>query len=309
VKRLRIVTRQSKLAIWQAEFVAAELQRFHPDIAISIKTIKTQGDKILNLPLAKIGGKGLFVKELEYSLLEESADIAVHCMKDIPVQLLAGLQIATILKRDDPRDVLVSAKGYTVDSLPHKARVGTSSLRRQAQLLRMRPDLQIIPLRGNIDTRLNKLITENFDAIVLAAAGLQRLQFLEKYNHVFLDEMLPAVGQGALGLECRTSDIATQEIIAVLHDIDTANCILAERSMNVMLEGGCEAPIGGFAFIANDSLVLQGLVASIDGQTLIQEKMIGAKVEAEQLGKTLGSRLLSKGAKTLLADLQREKRS
>ncbi|MEW4983570.1 MAG: hydroxymethylbilane synthase [Cycloclasticus sp.] len=301
---IRIATRKSPLALWQAEHVAKLLKASHPTLNIELVKMITQGDKILDTPLAKIGGKGLFVKELEQGMLNGDAEIAVHSMKDVPAQLPDGLEISAILSREDPRDAFVSNTYSTIDDLPQGAIVGTSSLRRQCQLLSMRPDLQIQSLRGNVNTRLQKLDNGEYDAIILAAAGLIRLGFESRIKTALaVDTMLCAIGQGAIGVECREDDVATKALIKCLHDDATATRVRAERAMNYTLEGGCQAPIAGHARINGDLLILDGLVAEPDGSVIITEQLEGPLEKAEEMGKTVANRLLAGGAKDILDKL------
>jgi len=301
---IRIATRRSPLALWQAEHVAKLLKKSHPDIQIELVKMITQGDKILDTPLAKIGGKGLFVKELEQGMLNGDADIAVHSMKDVPALLPEGLEISAILYREDPRDAFVSNQYATIEELPKGAVVGTSSLRRQCQLLEMRPDLIIKSLRGNVNSRLQKLDDGNYDAIILAAAGLIRLGFEARIKTALpVSTMLSAIGQGAIGIECRNNDEATKSLIECLHDEETATRICAERAMNLTLEGGCQAPIAGHAKIQNGLLQLSGLVAEPDGSLMITEQLEGPVENAEQIGITIANRLLAGGAKEILDKL------
>lgn len=301
---IRIATRKSPLALWQAEHVAKLLKASHPTLDIELVKMITQGDKILDTPLAKIGGKGLFVKELEQGMLNGDAEIAVHSMKDVPAQLPDGLEISAILSREDPRDAFVSNTYSTIDDLPQGAIVGTSSLRRQCQLLNMRPDLQIQSLRGNVNTRLQKLDNGEYDAIILAAAGLIRLGFESRIKTALaVDTMLCAIGQGAIGIECREDDMATKALIKCLHDDATATRVRAERAMNYTLEGGCQAPIAGHARINGDLLILDGLVAEPDGSVIITEQLEGPLEKAEQMGETIANRLLAAGAKDILDKL------
>lgn len=301
---IRIATRKSPLALWQAEHVAKLLKASHPTLNIELVKMITQGDKILDTPLAKIGGKGLFVKELEQGMLNGDAEIAVHSMKDVPAQLPDGLEISAILSREDPRDAFVSNTYSTIDDLPQGAIVGTSSLRRQCQLLSMRPDLQIQSLRGNVNTRLQKLDNGEYDAIILAAAGLIRLGFESRIKTALaVDTMLCAIGQGAIGVECREDDVATKALIECLHDDATATRVRAERAMNYTLEGGCQAPIAGHARINGDLLILDGLVAEPDGSVIITEQLEGPLEKAEEMGKTIANRLLAGGAKDILDKL------
>ena len=301
---IRIATRKSPLAMWQAEHVASELKRVHPEIEIEIVGMTTQGDKILDTPLAKIGGKGLFIKELEQGLLSDQADIAVHSMKDVPVEFPEGLHLAVIMQREDPRDAFVSNTYKTIDELPQGACVGTSSLRRQSQLAEQRPDLVIKSLRGNVNTRLRKLDEGEYDAIILAAAGLIRLGFQERITAFIAPEQsLPAIGQGAVGIECRSDDERVNKLIAPLHHQDTASCVLAERAMNQRLNGGCQVPIAGYAMLENGELWLRGLVGEPDGSRIIRGEVDGKPEEAEAMGEGLAERLLEWGADRILEAL------
>ncbi|PCI20117.1 MAG: hydroxymethylbilane synthase [Piscirickettsiaceae bacterium] len=301
---IRIATRRSPLALWQAEHVATQLTKNHPQLKIELVKMVTQGDKILDTPLAKIGGKGLFVKELEQGMFNGDADIAVHSMKDVPAVLPEGLCIAATLFREDPRDAFVSNNYASINDLPTGAIVGTSSLRRQCQLLQQRPDLVIKSLRGNVNTRLNKLDNGDYDAIILAAAGLIRLGFEERIKRAIpVTEMLPAIGQGAIGIECRTDDQQTLSLISCLHDPTSAARVIAERAMNLTLEGGCQAPIGGHAKIDGDMIHLHGLVAEPDGSVIITEQLEGAIEDAANIGTIVAERLLKGGAKTILDKL------
>ncbi len=301
---IRIATRKSPLAMWQAEHVAAALKAAHPGIRVELLGMSTQGDKILDTPLAKIGGKGLFVKELEQGMLEGSADIAVHSMKDVPVELPQGLHLPVIMEREDPRDAFVSNDYASLDELPRGARVGTSSLRRQCQLMARRPDLELLPLRGNVNTRLRKLDEGEYDAIILAAAGLIRLEFGGRIRaFIEPEQSLPAIGQGAVGIECRADDERVNALIAPLHHADTASRVLAERAMNNRLEGGCQVPIAGHALLEGDELWLRGLVGSVDGKVIVRGEIRGHRDQAETLGVTLAERLLADGADEILKSL------
>ena len=301
MKTIRIATRKSALALWQAEYVKAELLRHHPNLTVELVPMSTQGDKILDTPLAKIGGKGLFVKELEQAMLEDRADIAVHSMKDVPVEFPDGLMLHTICPRENPQDAFVSNQFKTLDELPHGAVVGTSSLRRQCQLKALRPDLTVRDLRGNVNTRLAKLDNGEFAAIILAAAGLIRLGFESRIASLLPVELsLPANGQGAVGIECRSDDIAVQQLLAPLEHAPTRACVLAERAMNRKLQGGCQVPIGAFAVIEADSLWLRGLVGAVDGSEIIRHQLRGPVAEAEQLGTALAEHLLAQGAGRIL---------
>lgn len=308
---LTIATRKSALALWQAEHVKALLEKLHPGLEVQLLGMSTQGDRILDVPLAKIGGKGLFVKELENALYDGRADIAVHSMKDVPMRLPDGLTLGAILERESPFDAFVSPQYERFADLPQGAIVGTSSLRRQCQLLARRPDLDIRSLRGNVNTRLAKLDAGEFDAIILASSGLIRLGFEDRIrHHMDVSDMLPAVGQGALGIECRSDDPQTLALIAPLIDQDTTCCVAAERAFNRHLEGGCQVPIAGFAQLSpagqgtstgnNSLLTLEGLVGSLDGSRILQAQISGPVDDAEALGQALGEQLLSQGAGELL---------
>lgn len=289
------------MALWQAEYVRDRLLAAHPGLRVELLKMSTQGDKILDSPLAKIGGKGLFVKELEDGLLSGRADIAVHSMKDVPVELPAGLHLPVICEREDPRDAYVSNTFSTFNTLPQGARVGTSSLRRQCQIMLRRPDIQILTLRGNVNTRLAKLDAGEFDAVILAAAGLKRLGFEQRITAYLDTEVsLPAIGQGAVGIECRSDDAEINKLIAVLDDRDTHTRVSAERAMNHRLEGGCQVPIGGHAVLDGDTLHLRGLVGAPDGSRVIRGEISGPRTDAEKLGVALADELLGKGAAAIL---------
>ncbi|HEX4975148.1 MAG TPA: hydroxymethylbilane synthase [Pseudomonadales bacterium] len=299
---IRIATRRSALALWQAEFVKAQLQARHPGLKVELVEMVTQGDKILDVPLAKIGGKGLFVKELEQALLHGEADIAVHSMKDVPMELPDGLELYAICEREDHRDALVSNTYASLDALPQGALLGTSSLRRQCQLSALRPDLTIKSLRGNVNTRLDKLDAGQFDAIVLAAAGLIRLNLQSRIRQ-FIDETLclPACGQGAVGIECRSDDDTVKALLAPLNHPATALTVQAERAFNRRLEGGCQVPIGAFAVLNGEALNLRGLVGQPNGRLVIRGEISGPANQAQQLGFELADRLLAQGADKILA--------
>ncbi|WP_218954779.1 hydroxymethylbilane synthase [Acinetobacter sp. YH12085] len=301
---LKIATRQSPLALWQAEHIRARLEALHANLKVELVTFVTQGDKILDTPLAKIGGKGLFVKELEAALLDGRADLAVHSMKDVPMALPEGLSLAVICEREDPLDAFVSNTYNSFDELPQGAKVGTSSLRRKCQILKQRPDLEIIDLRGNVGTRLSKLDAGNYDAIILASAGLKRLGLAERIRHTLEPVVsLPAVGQGALGLECRSQDQAVLDLILPLMHAETNACVRAERAFNAYLEGGCQVPIAGYATLENGQIHLEGRVGSVDGQTLLKAQQVGLPEQAEQLGVKLAQDLLAQGAGEILKAL------
>ena len=305
MSKIVLGTRGSKLALWQANWVKSALNTRHPSLSVALVIIKTKGDKILDVPLAKVGGKGLFVKEIEEALLNGRIDLAVHSMKDMPSEIPKGLCIGAIPERENPQDVLISKKGLLLSQLEPGARIGTSSLRRAAQLLRARPDLRVFPLRGNLDTRLKKLETENLDAIVLAAAGVKRLG-LENRITEFLDEniMLPAVGQGALCIEIRQNDPEVATMVAKLEHRQTRTIIMGERAFLNRLEGGCQVPIAAHGKIDNTRFTLCGLVATVDGKTLIKETFSGPEGSAETIGTELADHLVSMGAKTIMENLK-----
>lgn len=304
---VRIATRKSALALWQANFVKAELEAAHPGLQVELVPMSTQGDKILDTPLAKIGGKGLFVKELETAMLEGRADIAVHSMKDVPVDFPEGLMLHTICRREDPRDAFVSNSYQQLADLPQGAVVGTSSLRRQCQIKAIRPDLQIKDLRGNVNTRLAKLDAGEFDAIILASAGLIRLGFEARIaSFLAVDTSLPANGQGAVGIECRTDDLKVQQLLAPLEHQETRICVLAERAMNRKLQGGCQVPIGAFAVLQHNELWLRGLVGQLDGSEILRSDIKGEATQAEQLGTQLAEQLLALGADRILDAVYRQ---
>ncbi|CAI3791187.1 hydroxymethylbilane synthase [Rheinheimera sp. MM224] len=304
---VRIATRKSALALWQANFVKAELEAAHPGLQVELVPMSTQGDKILDTPLAKIGGKGLFVKELETAMLEGRADIAVHSMKDVPVDFPEGLMLHTICQREDPRDAFVSNTFQQLADLPQGAVVGTSSLRRQCQIKAMRPDLQIKDLRGNVNTRLAKLDAGEFDAIILASAGLIRLGFEARIaSFLEVGTSLPANGQGAVGIECRSDDFVVQQLLAPLEHQETRICVLAERAMNRKLQGGCQVPIGAFAVLQHNELWLRGLVGQLDGSEILRSEIKGDATQAEQLGTQLAEQLLALGADRILDAVYRQ---
>jgi len=300
-KTVRIATRKSALALWQAEYVKAKLEHFHPGIQVELVPMTTKGDIILDTPLAKVGGKGLFVKELEVAILEDRADIAVHSMKDVPVEFPEGLGLEIICPREDPRDAFVSNTIDSLANLPQGAIVGTSSLRRQCQIKALRPDLTIRDLRGNVNTRLKKLDNGEYDAIILAAAGLIRLEMPERIREYIAPEvMLPANGQGAVGIECRIDDISIKALLAPLGCEETRLRVLAERAMNRALEGGCQVPIGSYAVLKNQEIYLRGLVGSVDGSEILTSEIRGHINQAAQLGNQLAEQLLAKGAGKIL---------
>ena len=303
---VRIATRKSALALWQAEYVKAQLEHFHQDINVELVPMTTKGDIILDTPLAKVGGKGLFVKELEVAMLEDRADIAVHSMKDVPVDFPEGLDLEVICPREDPRDAFVSNTFSALSDLPQGAIVGTSSLRRQCQLKAKRPDLDIRDLRGNVNTRLRKLDEGQYDAIILAAAGLIRLKMSERIaQYIEPEEMLPANGQGAVGIECRIDDDTIKALLAPLECNTTRIRVLAERAMNKALEGGCQVPIASYSVISDDGkeIHLRGLVGAVDGSEMIESEITGPVEQGEVLGYTLAQELLSRGADKILKEV------
>ena len=304
---LRIATRQSPLALWQANFVKAELEKYHPNLTVELVTMVTKGDVILDTPLAKIGGKGLFVKELELALLEERADIAVHSMKDVPMSFPEGLGLAVICEREDPRDAFVSNRYASLAELPEGAIVGTSSLRRQCQLMAAYPHLTVKSLRGNVGTRLSKLDNGEYDAIILASAGLIRLGMPERIkSFISVEDSLPAAGQGAVGIETRVNDTRVLNYLAKLNHNPTACCVMAERAMNTRLQGGCQVPIVGFATLNGEELELNALVGSLDGSTIIRASGKAHQRDAEQLGIRIAEQLLAQGADKILAEVYAE---
>jgi hydroxymethylbilane synthase len=304
VRELIIGTRGSKLALWQAEWVHAQLRQLEPGLAMSLRRIKTTGDKILDTPLAAIGGKGLFVKEIEDALLRGEIDLAVHSMKDVPTHLPEGLAIVAIPEREDPRDVLISRDGVTLDRLKAGSRIGTSSLRRQAQLLHLRPDLSIQILRGNLDTRLRKLEAGEYDGVILAAAGIRRLGWTDRVTEYLSPELcLPAIGQGALALEGRADDAFVRDVAARLDHRPTRLAVTAERALLERLEGGCQVPIAAHATIEEDRLTMSALVAGVNGRRLVRDSITGAVNEAHRLGVRLAERLLERGGDEILKEI------
>lgn len=300
--QLTIATRGSILALAQAEWVAKRLRELDPDLSVDLEVLKTKGDKILDVPLAKVGGKGLFVKEIEDALLTGKAQVAVHSMKDMPTELPPGLVIAAITEREDPRDVLVTRDGRNMADLPANPRIGTSSLRRQAQALVMRPDAEIISIRGNVQTRLRKMEELELDAILLAAAGLERLEMTDvPASRIAASDMLPAVGQGALAIEVNQSDEYTMNLCAKLDHQETAWAVAAERAFLARLEGGCQVPIAGYATIDKGQVVFEGLVASLDGKEVIRRKKQGPPAQAVQLGREAAQEVLDAGGREILA--------
>ena len=303
-QHIKIGTRASLLAVTQSTWVKQQIERQHPGTTVELVKIVTKGDKILDVPLAKVGGKGLFVKEIEDALLDGQVDLAVHSMKDVPAELPQGLHVAIVPEREVPYDAFVSVKHKNLAELPQGATVGTSSLRRKAQLAALRPDLQINDLRGNLDTRLRKLDEGIYDAIILAGAGLNRLGLQVRITAFFRPEqMLPAIGQGALGLELREEDNELLESLQFFHHADTAHAVTAERAFLHRLEGGCQVPIGGFAEVADGIVTLTGLIAALDGRTVFKEQLAGPIAEAAKIGKTLAETLLAAGGKAVLDEV------
>jgi len=303
-KIIRIATRKSPLALWQAEHVAARLKAFFPELETQLVTMVTKGDKILDAPLAKVGGKGLFVKELEQGMLEGTADIAVHSMKDVPVEFPAGLHLAVILEREDPTDAFVSNHFQSLADLPATAKIGTCSLRRQCQIKEKLPQTEILSLRGNVNTRLAKLDAGEFDAIILASAGLKRLGMADRITQSLPTTMsLPAIGQGAIGIECRVDDAQVNQMLQVLHHEATHICVRAERAMNARLNGGCQVPIGGFAQIDGELLFMRGLVGSPEGSVIYRAEKNGTIAQAEKIGVAIAEDLLAQGADKILQAL------
>ena len=306
-KKIVIATRKSELAMWQARHAEALLRKAHPGLEVELSPMVTRGDIILDQPLARIGGKGLFLKELEKALLDGAADIAVHSMKDVPVEFPDGLHLAVIMDREDPRDAFVSNRYDGIDALPDGACVGTSSLRRQCQLANRRPDLRIEPLRGNVNTRLAKLDAGDYDAIILAAAGLLRLGMADRVrSRIGIEDSLPAIGQGAIGIECRSDDPRVNALIAPLHHLPTAQRVLAERAMNERLNGGCQVPIAGHAVHEEGRLRLWGLVGSPDGSELMRAEHSGAPEDAGAIGRAVADDLLAQGADRILEALREQ---
>ncbi|OAT85517.1 hydroxymethylbilane synthase [Desulfotomaculum copahuensis] len=306
-KEIVIGTRESRLALWQARWVAEQLQSRHPGVNFRLQGMKTHGDNILDVALAKIGDKGLFTKELELALLKGKIDLAVHSMKDLPTELPPGLSIGAICRREYPGDVLISRRGLKLAELPSGARVGTSSLRRTAQLLRFRPDLQISTMRGNLTTRLRKLTEQNLDALVLAYAGVHRLGLAEQITQrIPFDICLPAVGQGAIGVEIRSGDERIQSLIDSLNDRETQAAVTAERALMKELEGGCQVPVGALGRVDGEMITLEGIVASLDGRRAVRDAVTGPVAEASALGRTLARRMLAAGAAEILNAARQE---
>ncbi len=303
---ITIATRESPLALWQANWVKQQLVLLHPELTVSLLGMTTQADRMLETALNQIGGKGLFVKELEEALIDGRADIAVHSMKDVPMVLPLGLCMPVLCAREEPRDALVSNEFHTLAALPQGAKIGTASLRRQSQLRAYRPDLEIVNLRGNVNTRLQKLDRGDFAAIILAAAGLKRLGMENRIReYLDIDLSLPAVGQGVLGIECREDDVKVRELIAPLNDVAAHICVLAERAMCARLGGGCQVPIASYATLTQDQIHLRGLVARVDGTTVLFAEHIGHKANPEVIGLHVANSLLEQGADHILREITR----
>lgn len=308
--KIVIGTRGSKLALWQAEWIKSELEKKHAGLEVSLEIIKTTGDKILDVPLAQVGGKGLFVKEIEEAMLRNEIDIAVHSMKDVPTEFPEGLYLAVICKREDPRDSFISRKkadGWEIDGFekcPQGAVVGTSSLRRSSQLLNKRPDLRIEQLRGNVDTRIRKLDEGRYDAIILAAAGIKRLGRADRITEMISPVVsLPAIGQGAVGIECRIDDTGVNDLIRVLNHDETEVCVRAERAFLRRLEGGCQVPIAAHARLLDGKIIMEGLVGDVQGTKIIRGNIEGRRDRFRALGTSLAEELLSRGAKEILDEV------
>ncbi len=325
--KLVIATRGSKLALWQAGWIKSEIEKIEPSLKVELNKIRTTGDRILDVPLAQVGGKGLFVKEIEEAMLRGEADLAVHSMKDVPTELPAGLHLSAICRREDPRDAIITAPAVKsenrnpgvindINDLPHGARVGTSSLRRICQILNRRPDLRLAHLRGNVDTRIRKLDEGLFDAIILAAAGVKRLGRADRITAILPPESsLPAIGQGAIGIECRVDDVFTNDLLRSLNHDETSICIRAERAFLERLEGGCQVPIAAYARLErgrpgaeSGTLFIEGLVGSLDGKTIIRDSFRGSPGEAGSVGRALAEKLLSRGAGKILDEVYGQNR-
>lgn len=303
-QRIRIATRKSPLALWQAEEVSRQLKALYPDLEIELVKMVSKGDKFLDAPLAKIGGKGLFVKELEQAMLDGEADIAVHSMKDVPMEFPEGLHLSVIMEREDPTDAFVSNKYKNLQDLPENARIGSSSLRRQLQIKEMMPSAEMLNLRGNVNSRLQKLDNGDFDAIILASAGLLRLEFDDRIaDRIAPEQSLPSVGQGAVGIECRVGDTEIEALIAPLNHHDTHTRLSAERAMNHRLHGGCQVPIAGYAELEGDEIYLRGLVGRPDGSEVVRAQIRGPRDQAEALGVELADQLLNDGADVILREM------
>ena len=304
---LRIGTRGSKLALTQSQWVKGRIESVHPGVVVELVRITTTGDRIQRPPLSEVGGKGLFIKEIEEALLRKEVDLGVHSMKDVPAGLPEGLEISVFPQREDPRDAFVSEKFRSIEELHHGSSVGTSSLRRASQLLHLRPDLRVIPIRGNVDTRLRKLESGQFDALILASAGLRRLGLSHRISQMLsIDLSLPAIGQGVLGLEVRKSDHVVRDLIGFLNHVETELTVRAERAFLKELEGGCQVPLAGYGKLDGDTLELEGMVAELDGSVLIRDKLFGPKEKPEELGVKLARNILGSGGDTILQKIYRK---
>jgi len=304
---LRIGTRGSKLALTQSQWVKGRIESVHPGVVVELVRITTTGDRIQRPPLSEVGGKGLFIKEIEEALLRKEVDLGVHSMKDVPAGLPEGLEISVFPQREDPRDAFVSEKFRSIEELPHGSSVGTSSLRRASQVLHLRPDLRVIPIRGNVDTRLRKLESGQFDALILASAGLRRLGLSHRISQMLsIDLSLPAIGQGVLGLEVRKSDHVVRDLIGFLNHVETELTVRAERAFLKELEGGCQVPLAGYGKLDGDTLELEGMVAELDGSVLIRDKLFGPKEKPEELGVKLARNILGSGGDTILQKIYRK---
>ena len=304
---LRIGTRGSKLALTQSQWVKGRIESVHPGVVVELVRITTTGDRIQRPPLSEVGGKGLFIKEIEEALLRKEVDLGVHSMKDVPAGLPEGLEISVFPQREDPRDAFVSEKFKSIEELPHGSSVGTSSLRRASQVLHLRPDLRVIPIRGNVDTRLRKLESGQFDALILASAGLRRLGLSHRISQMLSTDLsLPAIGQGVLGLEVRKSDHVVRDLIGFLNHVETELTVRAERAFLKELEGGCQVPLAGYGKLDGDRLELEGMVAELDGSVLIRDRLFGPKEKPEELGVKLARNILGSGGDAILQKIYRK---
>jgi hydroxymethylbilane synthase len=304
---LKLGTRGSKLALTQSQWVKGRIESVHPGVGVELVRITTTGDRIQQPPLSEVGGKGLFIKEIEEALLREEVDLGVHSMKDVPAELPEGLEISVFPQREDPRDAFVSEKFRSIEELPHGSSVGTSSLRRASQLLHLRPDLRVLPIRGNVDTRLRKMESGLFEALILASAGLRRLGLSHRITQMLsTDFSLPAIGQGVLGLEVRKSDHVVRDLIGFLNHGETELTVRAERAFLKELEGGCQVPLAGYGKLDGDRLELEGMVADLDGSVLIRDRLFGPKEKPEELGVKLARNILGSGGDTILQKIYRK---
>ncbi len=310
IENIKIVTRKSILAKAQAQIVKQKLEKALPGLEVEIIAISTKGDSILDTPLNKIGGKGLFINELEDYILQDKADIAVHSMKDMPNDITSGLEIGAILAREDPRDIFLCKDYKSIKELPAGSKIGTSSLRRQTQILAINHEVIVEPLRGNVDTRIEQLNSGKYAAIVLAAAGLIRLGLKDwLQNPISIDEMLPAVGQGAIGVECKSDNDHIKQMLAHINDEQTNSCIQAERSMNKLLNGGCQAPIAGYAIYKHEKITLRGMVSAPNGTYIMTDMQSAAPEQAEDLGKRVAMQLIAEGASEVIAEAKQQQQN